>query len=63
MPKKLQLDDLKVQSFITELDEHHGSQIVGGIWAPTRVTACIEASEQICESKSQDTFCYVCGTN
>lgn len=63
MLNKLKLDDLKVQSFITELDNQQLSQIVGGIRAETRVTACIEASDQICESESQDTFCYVCSTN
>jgi hypothetical protein len=63
MLNKLKLDDLKVQSFITELDEQHASQIVGGIRAETRVSECIEGSIQICESESQDTFCYVCGTN
>lgn len=59
---KLQLADLQVQSFVTALDEHEASQIAGGNLVPTRVSACFEASIQVCYSASQDTFCYVCST-
>jgi hypothetical protein len=59
---KLQLADLQVQSFVTALDEHDTSQIVGGRYVETRVSACFEASDQVCYSESQDSFCYKCST-
>jgi len=59
-PQKLRLADLQVQSFVTALDEHEASQIAGGRWVWTRVTACINESINLCESQSQDTFCYMC---
>jgi hypothetical protein len=57
MLNKLKLDDLKVQSFITELDEQQASQVAGGGRWETRVSACV--SVEICEN-SLDTFCYRC---
>ena len=62
-PQKLRLADLQVQSFVTALDEHETSQIAGGLRAWTLVSACIEASIQICYAQSQDTFCYKCSTD
>jgi hypothetical protein len=58
--RKLRLGDLQVQSFVTALDEHEASQIASGRWVWTRVSACIEASVEICYAQSQDTFCYKC---
>jgi hypothetical protein len=63
VPQKLRLADLQVQSFVTALDEHEAGQVAGGIWVWTRVSACFEASVQVCYSASQDTFCYKCSTD
>jgi hypothetical protein len=60
---KLQLADLQVQSFVTALDDHEASQVAGGRYVWTRVSACFEASVQVCYSASQDTFCYKCSTD
>jgi hypothetical protein len=60
---KLHLADLQVQSFVTALDEHEASQVAGGRYVWTRVSACFEASIQVCYSQSQDTFCYKCSTD
>ena len=62
-PQKLRLADLQVQSIVTALDEHAAGQIAGGYPWPTRVSACFEASIQVCYSASQDTFCYKCSTD
>jgi hypothetical protein len=51
-PQKLRLADLQVQSFVTALDEHEVSQVVGGYPWPTRVTGCINESINLCENVS-----------
>ena len=58
MLNKLKLDDLKVQSFITELDDQQASQVAGGGRWESRVSACM--SEQICEIDSNETLCHIC---
>jgi hypothetical protein len=50
--RKLRLADLQVQSFVTALDEHEVSQIAGGLWVWTRVSACFAESINLCENPS-----------
>jgi len=52
MPKKLSLDDLKVQSFVTAVNSEEASSIMGG----TTQTLCLSIHTSCCDTV--DSSCY-----
>ena len=61
MKKKLKLDDLKVQSFVTDLQQTNTNQILGGAETVAGVVCANTLKNTNCISDAVRSLCQTCG--